>query len=193
MGTPAQVARSPWLEWSVPERALSDVQNRAEYGAEIFARAAVRVPNVSGWAEGCPKGERGKDQLFSRLFVLRCVPNGKNRDPVSSYPVNDDVGSSADYQFAGIRLSAGPPEIGMSSQGFHDRNYARCQAVRRCRLVHCHVRMNFPQSHPRQDRPDDFYWHSVSSCGLPHTHFGGGNSLFVPQDSSQAFMSSCLM
>ena len=38
------------------------------------------------------------------------------------------------------------------------------------------------------------YRHSVSSsCCLRHTHFGGGDSCFVPQERSQAFMSSCLM
>lgn len=60
-------------------------------------------------------------------------------------------------------------------------------------LVFRHVIVDLLESPERPPRPDDLYCHnSLSSWARPQAHFGRGSSLSVPQESNQAFMSSCL-
>jgi hypothetical protein len=82
----------------------------------------------------------------------------------------------------------------MIPQGFYNRHNTRCQTLGAIRFIQSDVRSNFLESGPSQWRPDDLYRHNDSSSWfLPQTHLGGGNSWSVPQERSQAFMSSCLM
>ena len=132
----------------------------------------------------------------SRLFPLRSVKNGLDRDPLAAHPVENDVGSPSDDQLPNPRLDSGSTEIGMNLQSFHHCHEARGQSFRCLRIVQGNVGVNFAEPRARQGRPDDFYRHTASrqkassSCSLPQTHFGGGNSRSVPQERSQAFMSS---
>ena len=98
-------------------------------------------------------------------------------------------------------------------QCFEDRNDASGRALGGFRLVQGYEGPNFLKASEGQRRPDDleratFFRHvfgwgrsqprergrgGSSAWTLPQTHFGGGNSRSVPQESSQAFMSSCRM
>jgi hypothetical protein len=81
----------------------------------------------------------------------------------------------------------------MLFQSLGKGNDARCQPFCSVRLVSSHKGSYLLKSRQRPRRPDNLYRHSASSsCFLPQAHFGGGNSLSVPHESSQAFMSSCL-
>jgi hypothetical protein len=81
----------------------------------------------------------------------------------------------------------------MFFQGFNQGNDPGGQPRSRVRLVLGNVVPYLPQPRQGPRRPDDLYWHNVSSsCCLPQAHFGGGSSRSVPHESSHAFMSSCV-
>jgi len=82
----------------------------------------------------------------------------------------------------------------MISQRFHDRHDANRQTFGGARLIQGDVGTNFLEADSSEWRPDNLYRHSDSSSWfLPQTHLGGRNSWSVPQERSQAFISSCLM
>ena len=122
------------------------------------------------------------------------MPNRADNNPLPLYAIQDDVRSASNHQLPNPRLSPNPPQMRMISQSFDHRDNPYREPLRGFRFVASHVRANFPQPGPRQGGPDNLYWHSVSSsCSLPQTHLGIGNSCSVPQDRSQAFMSSFRM
>jgi len=82
----------------------------------------------------------------------------------------------------------------MISQRFHNGHDANRQAFGGVGFIQGDIGTNFLETASSEWRPDDLYRHSDSSSWfLPQTHLGGGSSWSVPQERSQAFMSSCLM
>ncbi len=129
-----------------------------------------------------------------RLLSLRAVPNRLYCDTPATEFIKDNVRSAADDQFAKARLGSCATQVRMISQRLHNRDDARCQAFRSIRFIQSDVCANLPQTSSSQGRPDNLYRHSDSSSWfLPQTHLGGGTSWSVPQERSQAFISSCLM
>ncbi len=113
---------------------------------------------------------------------------------LSADTVDNDVGSPADDQLPNSRPGTSAAKGGMMSESFHDRHDARCQPFRGLGVLQGVVGADFLKAGSGEWRPDDLYRHRASSsCSLPQTHFGGGNSRSVPQERSQAFMSSCRM
>jgi hypothetical protein len=130
----------------------------------------------------------------SQLFPLCSVPDGADNNPPTTYAVQNNIGSAANDQLADSRLGSGPAQAGMVSESFYESDDSHGQPLRGIRLVPRHVSANLLKPRPRQGRPDDLYRHSgPSSCSSPQTHLGSGNSWSVPQERSQAFMSSCRM
>ena len=146
-------------------------------------------------------------------FGLRSVGDGRDGEAVAADAIKDGIRSAADDELPDAGFRSDSAEIGMNSQCFDDRNDASTQALGGIRLVQGYEGTNFLKASEGQRRPDDlerdtFFGH-VSGWGrsqprergrggpsawtLPQTHFGGGNSRSVPQESSQAFMSSCRM
>ena len=81
----------------------------------------------------------------------------------------------------------------MLFQSFGQRDDSRRQSLCGVRLVPGNVSPYLLQPRTCQRRPDNLYRHRASSsCCRPQAHLGGGISRSVPQESSQAFMSSCL-
>jgi hypothetical protein len=130
----------------------------------------------------------------SAFSVLCCVPNCADRYPLLLDAIEDDIRSATDDQLADAWLGSGAAEVRMILQRFHEGDDSRGEAFSCVGLVDCDVGANLLQARACEGRPKDFYRHSSSSsCFLPQAHFGGADSWFVPQERSQAFMSSCLM
>ncbi len=149
-----------------------------------------RRPSTDGYAPPA----RGSDDPPSSFFPLRCVPNGTQRIPLASYAIENDMRGAPNDQLANAGFSLGSPEMRMVLQSFNHCHNARGQSFRSIGLVLGRVSANFKQPRSCHRRADDLYRHSASSsCSLPQMHFGGGNSRSVPQERSQAFISSSLM
>lgn len=117
-----------------------------------------------------------------------------NRNAVTAHTVEDNIRRATDYEFSHPWLGAGATQMGMIPESFDHGDNAHCQLFCGLRLVQSHVSPNFLQTCLRQWRPDNLYRHRDSlSWFFPQAHFGGGSSWSVPQDKSQAFMSSCLI
>ena len=122
------------------------------------------------------------------------MPNRADNNPLPLDAVQDNVRSAPNHQLPNPRLSPDPAKMRMIPERFNHGDNAYRKPFRRLRFVPSHIRANLPQPGSRQYRPDNLYWHKVSSsCSLPQAHFGTGNSSSVPHESSQAFMSSFLM
>ena len=122
------------------------------------------------------------------------MPDRADNNPLPLHAVQNNIRSAPNHQLSNPRLSPNPPQMRMSSQSFDHGHNPHSEPFRRLRFVTRHICANLQQPCPRQSGPDNLYWHSVSSsCSLPQTHLGTGNSCSVPQDSSQAFMSAFLM
>src|SRR5882724_101992 len=156
-----------------------------------------------------PDAGRGAENTSEdgSLSRLGGVGDGGDDEPGGADAIEDRIRSAADDEFADAGFRADAAEIGMDSQSFNDGNDAGGQAFGGVRLVQGDKGANFLEAGQSQGRPDDLYramfsWQvrsqpreggrgDSSAWTLPQTHFGGGNSRSVPQESSQAFMSSC--
>jgi len=108
--------------------------------------------------------------------------------------VKNYVGSAANDQFANAGFNSYSAQVRTASQCFHEGYDPDREAFGGAGLIESYERSNLLQACARQRRPSEFYRHNASSSWfLPQTHLGGGSSWLVPQESSQAFMSSCLM
>src|SRR6266436_216828 len=122
------------------------------------------------------------------------MPDGGYRDTPAAKLVEENIRGAADDQFAIAGLGPGATQMRMCSQHFHNRDDARCHAFGSVGFVQRNVGANLPETGSSQGRPDNLYRHSDSSSWLsPQMHLGGGNSWSVPQERSQAFISSCLI
>lgn len=122
------------------------------------------------------------------------MPDSADNNALALHAVQNDVRSVSDDELSDSRLSPGSAQVGMIPESFDHGDNPHGEPFRCLRFITSNVIADFPQAGPRQRRPDNFYWHSASSsCVLPQTHFGTGNSRSVPQDKSHAFMSSFLM
>ena len=139
--------------------------------------------------------------------------DGGDYEAVATDAIKDGIRSAADDELADAGFRSDSAEIGMNSQCLDDRNDASGQALGGVRLVRGYEGPNFLKASEGQRRPDDLERATFlamflaggrsqhrergrggsSAWTLPQTHFGGGNSRSVPQESSQAFMSSCRM
>lgn len=162
-------------------------------------RALVELPEAvwfdkkSSKSEGLPRLRSGF-RLLSQLFALRAVPNGTDNHPPPTHTMENNVRSAADDQLADPRLSPGATQARMISESFNNGDDSRGQPLGCVGFVECHVSADLLKARQSQRRPDDLYRHSgPSSCLWPQTHLGSGSSWSVPQERSQAFMSSCRM
>ena len=127
-----------------------------------------------------------------RLSFLRGMPDRADNHALPAHSIKYRVRCSPDNQLANSRFRSRSPKIRVHLQSLHHRDNSCSQMFCSLGFVQRHEGMNFPQPCPCQRRPDNLYRHSASSSwSFPQAHFGGGNSRSVPQESSQAFMSSC--
>ena len=124
---------------------------------------------------------------------LRALPIRTDNYALSPHSIKYRIRRSPDNQLANTRLRSGAAQVRVQPQSLHHRNDSCGQLSCSSGFVQRHEGMNLSQPCPRQRRPNDLYRYSASSsCSFPQAHFGGGNSCSVPQESSHAFMSSCL-
>ena len=138
--------------------------------------------------------------------------DGGDYEAIAADAIKDGIRSAADDELPGTGFRSDSAEKGMNSQCFDDRNDASGRALGGVRLVQGYEDPNLLKASEGQRRPDDleritFFGHvfgwgaqlrersrgGSSAWTLPQTHFGGGNSRSVPQESNHAFMSSCRM
>src|SRR5260370_1791075 len=140
------------------------------------------------------------------LSRLGGVGDGGDDEAVGADAIEDGIRSAADDEFTDAGFRADAAEVGMNSQSFHDGNDAGGQAFGGVRLVQGNEGTNFLEAGQSQGRPDDLERAMLflqvgsqprergrgdsSAWALPQTHFGGGNSRSVPQETSHASMSS---
>src|SRR5579863_3280404 len=74
------------------------LQPKAVVFSQWFGRREASGSLRQSWSTG----------LRSPFPGLRCVPNGVYRDPLAHHPVEDQIGSTANHQFANSRLTSGP-------------------------------------------------------------------------------------
>lgn len=142
------------------------------------------TPNVNAIATG------GR---VHRLLLLCSMPDRQDGDPRAMNSVKNDVRRAANNQFAKPGFRACAAQVGIVSQSFDNGNDSSRETSCGIRLIQRHVSSNLLQPSASQRRPNNLYRHSVSSSWFsPQTHWGGGISFSVPQERSQAFISSCL-
>lgn len=131
--------------------------------------------------------------IRQRSSFLRAMPNRANNHALPPHSIKYRVRRPPDNQLANARVRSNSSQMRVHPQSLHHRNNSCGQLSGSFGFVQSDEGMNFPQSGPRWRRPNDLYRHSASSSwSFPQAHFGGGNSCSVPQESSHAFMSSCL-
>lgn len=129
----------------------------------------------------------------ARLPFLGGVPDCGDKNAAAADAVENRVGSAADDEFTDAGFGAGTAQVGMKLERFNDGDDAGREAFRSARFIESDKGVDFAETGKSQRGPDDLYRHKNSSSWvLPQAHLGGGSSCFVPQESSQAFMSSCL-
>ena len=128
-----------------------------------------------------------------RSPVLCAMPDRADNHALPAYSIKYRVRRSPDNQLANSRLRSDSPQVRVHPQSLNHRDNSCSQVSCSFGFVQRDESTNFPQPCSRQRRPNDLYRHSASSSWYsPQTHFGGGSSRSVPQESSHAFMSSCL-
>jgi len=141
---------------------------------------AISNPNSCGCASSLP--------------LLCSVPDVADCDAFTPHLISHKIGSATDYQLSNSRSGANSAQPGMHPQGLDKCDDSGGDSVSCLGIISCNISANFRQSSSGQRGPDYFYRQSASSsCSLPQTHLGGGSSWSVPQERSQAFISSCRM
>jgi hypothetical protein len=106
------------------------------------------------------------------------------------HSIKHHIRSAANDRLATIRLRAHSAQVGMLPARFDNCHNAGGEPGGSHRLVPGDLNPNLLQPRSCQRRPDDLPHTASSSWALLQTQFGGGSSRSVPQESSQAFMSS---
>jgi hypothetical protein len=84
------------------------------------------------------------------------MPNGADRDAVSSNAVENDIRSPGDRQFSHPRLGTAPAQTRVSFQRLDDCDDPCSQTPGGVRFVESHKRLNFSKPRWCERRPDNF-------------------------------------
>jgi hypothetical protein len=118
-----------------------------------------------------------------------------DEDLAAAQAVEDAVGGAGDDELTEVGFGEGVAQAGIEFQGLDKRDDARGEALGSEGIVEGDVGADFTEAGEGKGRPDDFEWagqlcQRASLWDLPQTHLGSGSSLRVPQERSQAFISS---